>query len=101
MTQGRGIPPLRTAAAGLLLLALLLPAGAAEPTTELTPAPSARVPVAVRYPPVPIVGTSWAATVDKRAAADKQARLSPARQPHSATRKANKTDKTDKTNRAR
>lgn len=51
------------------MLAVLLPAGAAAPTTDLPPAPSAQVPVAVRYPPVPIAGTAWESTVAKRVAA--------------------------------
>ncbi|KKZ18214.1 hypothetical protein AAY84_10360 [Serratia marcescens] len=80
-------------AVGLLLLAVLLPAGAAVPTTDLPPAPSARVRVAVRYSPVPIAGTAWERTVATRAAAEKRARQKHPKKPKSHTPDKKKTDK--------
>lgn len=94
MPQGGSTAPSRMPAAGLLLLVVvLLPAGAAVPTTDLPPAPSARVRVAVRYSPVPIAGTAWERTVATRVAAEKRARQKTpqkAQKPHARQKKTDK-----------
>lgn len=60
-------------AACLLLPAVLSVAGAVTPTAELPPAPAAHAVVVVRYPPVPIAGSTWEKTVRKREAAARRA----------------------------